>query len=148
MKNYILLLCIFTYSCSSNGQKMAPIPCGKVHEGNFSKIDKIFGIYEINRSAKNETQFVQVEHVVKSKLKIEFLGIWTDDCTCELRFSKVLENGIGHDFETMLKDVIRTEKIVEINRDSTQVITEYKIKTTSNQHEETDEEIIFCKQEE
>lgn len=143
MKMYSILLLVYCFTFCNSVKPKQELPCSKVHTGNFNKIDENFGIYKINRSALEDNKFIQVEHVVKSKLKLEFSGTWIDDCTCELRFSKVLENGIGYDFEKMLKDVVRTEQIMEIKRDSTNEIIEYKIKTTSNQHNESYEEILM-----
>jgi thiamine phosphate synthase YjbQ (UPF0047 family) len=137
MKLYLILFLFLSVSCSSQSSKN-PSPCKELYEGAYYKTEKTFGVYKIKRT-KNE----QIEHVVKSKLKIKFALTWTEDCTCELRFSEVLENGIGHDFETMLKDVVRTEKIYDIKRDSTQKIISYKVKTTSNQHDSTDIEEYF-----
>ncbi len=142
MKFYIAFILFCHLSCASQDSQKPKLACSDVHAGNFTKMDEIFGIYKISRTKNDKNQVIQIEEVVKSKLKIEFLVTWTSDCICEIRFSKVLENGIGYDFETMLKDVVRTEKIFEIKRDSTQAITEYKIKATSNQNKEEREEIF------
>jgi hypothetical protein len=141
MKMYLVWFLFLSTGCSSQNPK-SPSPCLELYEGSYYKTEKTFGVYKIKRT-KNE----QIEHVVNSKLKIKFALTWTEDCTCELRFSKVLENGIGHDFETMLKDVVRTEKIYDIKRDSTQKIISYKVKTTSNQHDSTDIEEYFVDKE-
>jgi hypothetical protein len=135
-----VLCLVFTFKSFS--QHKNELHCSQVHLGSFSKIDQIFGIYNINRYKSDDGKIVQTEHVVKSKLKIEFIINWVDDCTCELRFSKVLENGIGHDFETMLKDVVRTEKISEFTYNESNAIVGYKLKATSNQHNEFHEENI------